>query len=385
MAPRDARISRDSVATGPTLTILLVFISVALYNVAELNFIILATFKRRNGLYFWSFIVATWGIVPYSIGFLLKSLQVEVHSWVYVTMIVVGWCCMVTGQSVVLYSRLHIVLHNAFQLRLVLGMIITNAIICHIPTTVMVYGANSAHPEPFITPYSICEKIQVTIFFLQESIISILYIKETVELMRVRKRGAITGGRGFSNATRWLMTHLIIVNIIVVMLDITISGLEYANQYYLQTSYKALVYSIKLKLEFSILNRLVEVAQGGSSAHDSSNIRTWTDAAGIQMDAFDRERRKPSAAGPGLGHNVYVRSESGAGAYDRKHPDAAVVMTTEVTIHRGRSRSGSGPEGDLESIGDRSGMTVDMSDGDFIGQSRAASHSSERRIVETRG
>jgi hypothetical protein len=290
----------------------------------------------------------------------------------------------------VLYSRLHIVLRSPSQLRLVLGMIVTNAIILHIPISILVYGANSHNPEPFITPYSVYEKVQVTLFFLQECIISGLYIKATLELMRVRRRGAMGGASKTGSDTRKLMAHLILVNVIVVLLDITILGLEYANLYDLQTSYKGVVYSVKLKLEFSILNRLVEMTQGGSSAHDSSNLRTRTDAAGIQMEGLERERRRTmagaSAGHSGLGNNVYVRSESGAGAHDLKHLDAAVVMTTEVTIHRGRPRSdSSGGGGDLESIGDRSGITVDMSEGNFIGQSRAPSHSSERAMVEACG
>src|SRR4051812_37648241 len=146
MATNDNGISKDGVPTGWTLVSIIVFISMALYNVVELSFIILATFKRRSGLYFWSFVVAAWSIGPYGVGFLLKALKVLSLSWVYVTLIVVGWCGMVTGQSVVLYSRLHLVMHNDFRLRLVLAMIIFDAIICHIPIIVMVYCANSANP-----------------------------------------------------------------------------------------------------------------------------------------------------------------------------------------------------------------------------------------------
>ncbi|KAK3302737.1 uncharacterized protein B0T15DRAFT_543780 [Chaetomium strumarium] len=271
-------------------------------------------------------------------------------------MVVAWWCCMVTGQSVVLYSRLHIVLRNRTQLRLVLGLIVANAVVCHVPVAVLASGANSHNPEPFVVPYSVYEKVQVTLFFLQECAFSGLYIKATLELMRVRarprRRGAM--GKAGTSETRRLMAHMILVNVIVVLLDITILGLDYANLYDLQTSYKGVVYGVKHKLEFSILNRLVEMTQRASSssssssaAHDGSNIRTRTDAAGIQMDGLEKKERRRrttmAAAGHGgLGNNVYVRSESGAGgvAHDMKYLDAAVVMTTEVTIHRGRPTVG---------------------------------------------
>lgn len=380
MAPSDNGISRGSVLTDTTLKAIIVFISLAFYNVGELGFIILATFKRRGGLYFWSFIVATCGIALYGLGFLIKALQLDCPSWLYTTLIVIGWYWMVTGQSLVLYSRLHLLLRNEFRLRLVLAMIITNAVICHVPITVMVYGANSSNPEPFVLPYSVYEKVQVTLFFLQETIISGLYIYETVALMRSRNG---LGAR--SGATRWLLTHLIIVNIIIVVLDVTILGLEYADLYGLQTSYKALVYSVKLKLEFSILNRLVELTtQGGSHGHDSSYLRTGAEASGVQMDTFEKERRRRNRArDSAMGNTVHVGSGVGAGAEDMRPTGASVVMTTEVTVQRrNRLDADTDLDGDLESIGDRSGRAVGSIAGDIGGQSRPPSHSSERQIIE---
>jgi hypothetical protein len=53
--------------------------------------------------------------------------------------------------------------------------------------------------------------------------------------------------------------HLLWVNVFVILLDIPILCLEYTDYYDMQTAYKALVYSVKLKLEFRILNRLVEM------------------------------------------------------------------------------------------------------------------------------
>ncbi|KAH6622608.1 hypothetical protein F5144DRAFT_614575 [Chaetomium tenue] len=405
MAPKDNGISRESVPTGTTLIIIVVFISVALYNVGELAFIIMATFKRRSGLYFWSFVVATGGIVPYGVGFLIKALQSPCPNWLYVTMIVVGWCCMVTGQSVVLYSRLHLVLRNERRLRMVLIMIITNAIICHIPITVMVYGANSSNPDPFIAPYSIYERVQVTLFFIQEAIISALYIHETVELMRTRSSGGMLdggggggsgrGGRG--GGARWLMTHLIAVNIIVVLLDATILALEYASLYDLQTSCKALAYSIKLKLEFSVLNRLVEITRGGgTSGHDSSYDRTPVELSGVRVGTLDGEQRRNwksqagggGGGGSGMGNTVHVRSCARPSVELAEPAGASVVMTTEVTVHRDRRGSMSGVDGDgdggsdLVSIGEASGMTLESTMEGTAGQSRAPSHSSERQIIE---
>ncbi|KAH7114895.1 hypothetical protein EDB81DRAFT_669302 [Dactylonectria macrodidyma] len=235
-----------------------VFLSIALYNVIELAFIIYASFKKRSGIYFWSFVVATCGILPNCIAWLLKCFGVNPSAaFVYATMIVVGWVCMVTGQSIVLYSRLHLVDHDPSHLRFVLAMIITNVIVSHVPVIIMVYGINSTHAELYASVYSVYAKVTVTLFFVQEVVISGLYIFATVRLFRDSIWHA-------KSARQRMVRHLVIMNIIIVLLDITILGLEYSGHYQLQTAYKGMAYSIKLKIEFRILNGLVDLAsQGG--------------------------------------------------------------------------------------------------------------------------
>jgi len=302
-------IDSNSVLTGPTAFVVACFLAISIYNFVELNFIILTTFKRRTGLYFWSFIFATWGIPFYSAGFLLKNFRPSTNSYVYVTFIILGWWPLVTGQAAVLYSRLHLVLDKRSWLKAVRIMIIVNIIICHVPTTVLVYGANSANPGGFTTPYSVYEKIQITIFFLQEMIISGLYIFETTKILRIT---AITG-RDSNRQYRHLLRHLLVVSIIIAALDGPILALEYANLYRLQTSYKVFVYSVKLKLEFSILNRLVEVSKARKGSTSFAQTTEHTERSdsigqgplGETMPAFRRpswnlrigSSRKPSATG----------------------------------------------------------------------------------------
>ena len=352
----DSGISKDSTATWPAMFAIIVFISIALYNVIELNFIILATFKKRRGLYFWSFLAATWGIAVYAIGFLMKDIQVG-SNVLYVTLIVAGWCSMVTGQSVVLYSRLHIVLRDRKKMRMILAMIVFNALICHTPIIVMVYGANSANPEPFLLPYSIYEKVQVTIFFIQELILSGIYISATVKLMKLE--ASVRSG------TRRIMNHLIYVNIIIVFLDITILALEYAGLYDIQTAYKALVYAVKLKLEFSILNRLIELTQGDNK-NNGSFTRSRTDKSGVTLDTFELERQKRlTKDAKNVGYNAYIHT--GVQAKPGGVTPDGVMRTTEIMVQSDRrgaardceSHSERDSERDAESVDDKSGITTD--------------------------
>jgi len=104
----------------------------------ELTVWVFYTFRKWSGLYFWSVLITTWGVTLHAIGFILKFC-VPSCNWIFSTVLAeIGWVSMVTGFSVVLYSRLHLVVHNPRVLQLVLAMIITDAFLFHVPTIVFV-------------------------------------------------------------------------------------------------------------------------------------------------------------------------------------------------------------------------------------------------------
>lgn len=308
--------------------VICVFISIAYYNVLELTISIFTSFKKRSGLYFWSILIATWGIAFNGTGYLLMHLSLTTEALVYATIILIGWCSMVTGQSVVLYSRLHIVMRHQKRLRLVLYMIIANATWLHLPIIILVYGVNSANPEPFRNPYVIFEKIQLSVFFVQELIISSLYVWETTKRLRLEKSIGDT-------RTRKIMNHLIWVNVLVVLLDISILALEFTNLFEIQTAWKPLVYSIKLKLEFSILNQLVNLTRGtsNSSVYTRSQRRGYGNGYGngVALETFNGERSRHFTV---VDEPEYeIRIGKGEINHVTPAPNAYPTKTTEITIH----------------------------------------------------
>jgi hypothetical protein len=231
------------------------FFAISFYNFVYINIKILLTFKRRQGLYFWSLVAASWGIPVHATGFLLKFFQLGGPKLMALIFIIGGWYCMVTGQSMVLYSRLHLVETDARKIRWVLIMIIVDFILLHGIMTVIFFGANSSNPGPFIRPFNIYEKLQVTGFALQECIISGLYIYKSWDMLRP----VIDD---WSRKARRIMIHLVAVNIMIIVMDLTLIGTEYANLYEIQTTYKGALYSIKLVMEFSILEQLCAYLKG---------------------------------------------------------------------------------------------------------------------------
>jgi hypothetical protein len=108
----------------------LCFSGIAIYNSLELFLTIFMTFKRRATLYFFSLVVATFGVFLYAVAVFLLVLELT-NPYISTSLVNVGWSCMVTGQSLVLYSRLHLLVRDSWILNLILGMIIIDGIVFH--------------------------------------------------------------------------------------------------------------------------------------------------------------------------------------------------------------------------------------------------------------
>jgi hypothetical protein len=260
--------------TNPTTIAIICLIAIALYNVLELNVIICGTITKTRWagrLYLSSLMTATWGIAPYAIGFLLDYLQLvpnmsngDRNAAAYIVLTAVGWVAMVTGQSVVLYSRLYLLLppERLWISGAVLFMILFDAIVVHGLGIIFLCGANSRNPGPFAQPFVVFQKVQAPIFFVQELLISGSYILEAVQLLRLDDTiDNEVFGSGQARWRRRILWRVICVNAAVILLGILPLALTYINQDGLQIACRALVYGIKLKLEISVLGQLDDLAQ----------------------------------------------------------------------------------------------------------------------------
>ncbi|KAI0597153.1 hypothetical protein F4775DRAFT_561715 [Biscogniauxia sp. FL1348] len=252
--------------TGPVLDVVSLpiamliagFLAIACYNSVEIYIFILRTFRRRNGLYFWSMLAANSGIPLHSVSSLLRYFSLAPNTPMTV-LVVLGWWLMVTGQSVVLYSRLHLVVGEPRKLRYVAAMIAAVFITLQLPTSVLFIATNAMNLKdgnPLVSTFNVFEKTQLAVFTLQESIISGLYVYEASTAL---KHMEVIKGR----KVRMLFRELVALFILVVVLDITLMTTEYTNHFLIQTTYKPLVYSIKLKVEALVLNDLVTLLQSG--------------------------------------------------------------------------------------------------------------------------
>ena len=101
----------------------------------ELLLIIFTTFKKRSA-YSSSLVIASLGVLCFQSSVFCMIFAPWANGYGIIVGVDVGWTCMVTGQSMVLWSRLHLVCRSRWKLRAILIMIITNAILCHGTQTV---------------------------------------------------------------------------------------------------------------------------------------------------------------------------------------------------------------------------------------------------------
>ena len=148
--------------------------SIGAYNALETGIVTFDSFKRYRGLYFWSMQFASWGILVHAIPAMARFIS-QASNLPTSIPFMIGWYAMVTGQAVVLYSRLHLVISDTRKVRWVLWMIITNACILHIPMTVFFFGLNRGDAR-FARPAAIFDRIQSTVFCIQDFVICGIYI-----------------------------------------------------------------------------------------------------------------------------------------------------------------------------------------------------------------
>lgn len=223
-----------------------------IYNAVEIYVLIFTTFRQRRGRYFWSMLVANSGIFVHAIVSLIRYLR-RSGTVVPGAFAVAAWCAMVTGQSVVLWSRLHLVVYNRTWTRLVLALIVTDGCAIHVPMAVLWVLCWATPPDAqaaWIERYGVCEKVSIVVFTLQETFLTGIFARQG--WYNLRPLFAFK-----TRSARLISWYLLSLFVLVFLLDVGLVVLEYTNNFVFQTTSKPLVYSIKLKVEFTVLNKLL--------------------------------------------------------------------------------------------------------------------------------
>lgn len=360
LAPRDqgvgsGKINIENIDAAQRYT-MVALLGCALWNSLEMVPIVLLTFKRYSGLYFWSMVFSTLGVILAAIGFIFLIFDIGVdNKFPPAFMAAFGWVPMVAGQSLVLFSRLHLLRLSRTLRKWILGLIIFTIVFVQMPTLALTVGSQTVHPAQhlWVKPYQIVERIQVVVFFLQEVFLSCLYLWRCFKFL-VARNGSETG---FSSDkarqdVQKMFIHLLIVNIIVIGLDATIIGLQYSGLFLFQISYKPFAYSVKLKIEASILTQLVDFVKArhrhgtftltpeAQQEWDDTLDRVFGTVADMKSDDeyHDGIKIRPQAGAKHVGSSQGTATGSGSGTAHTQPP--LKEMQQEVVVYPTRYTQG---------------------------------------------
>lgn len=178
---------------------------------------------------------------------------------------------MVTAQSLVLYSRLHLIIRNHRILRGALIMIITTSIAVEIPNWVTSWFAYDTDPKvtKLWTPRDdIMLRISQLVIFLQESSLSILYIWGTVKILSPNDKINI-------RRVKW---DLIAISSFTIATDLVNVILTYTNEHYAKEPIQNFSYAFKLRVEFVVLNQLMAVTSQSHASNYNAGARYVKDS-----------------------------------------------------------------------------------------------------------
>jgi hypothetical protein len=253
--------SANSASFTPQDIAIFSFCAMAMLKGTENIIDALTTFKSWRGLYFYAMIVCNVGLIVHDITIIpiLFDSSNDLSFKAAIFGINFAWVMMVTGFATILYSRLSVVCRDQRIIRFALIMIIVDAICIHGPA--FFASIVSAFPgyEAFGVFHDAFEEYQVMFFFVQEAVLSGIYIRSIYIL---RKQEA-------SKRYDRVLKHAIIMNVFVISLDFLVAALQFASLYSLQAPLKAFIYSIKAHVEFRVLNALKKSIQGPSASVNS--------------------------------------------------------------------------------------------------------------------
>lgn len=334
------------------------FCAIGYWMSIELLILVYVTFKRHSGLYFWSIVITTVGIILQTTGYILKAFENKTPIILVIIICKVGWILNVTGFAIVLWSRLHLVVNQHRFLKYLLIMIIVNAFLWHTPVVIFEFGLMHGKAQPYYHLMQIFERIQQTLFTLQETILSSLYIYHTVRFLNV----------GYPMHTRKVMWLLLCVQVLVVALDAMLTTFDYIDWFTLKCTIHPFIYAIKLKLEFIVLNQLQALVKRGHTPGLGlgSNIpisdlenKSEDQIPSPQFVASTKTGRKGSVFDRG-----FITKAGAATTLSLKTPGASTNGSLEQEINRlghakhdsGQTLHGDDLEFDLKSIVGRDGV-----------------------------
>jgi hypothetical protein len=102
-------------------------------------------------------------------------------------------------------------------------------------------------PGPYLKPYAVWERLQLSLYFVQETSIGLVYVYEIMRMLKPHAGEGISFGPSTSGGTsrkwrsensRMVLKHLVYISLLIVALDVSLLVTEYIGHYEIQVIYK---------------------------------------------------------------------------------------------------------------------------------------------------
>jgi len=181
--------------------------------------------------------------------------------------------------------------------------------------------------NPKFKPFDITEKIAISVFTIQELIISSVYLWESVRILRV-------GELVQKESNRRRIQRLFLANVVIIAMDVITLTLEFSALWGVWCSFKGFGYSVKLKVEFAILNQLRDSVKPSNSNGSHSGAYGYRSGDNdISLESRGKNGKGMKATGLSLDRHTWKELE------DRE----TIKKTTEIEV-RHDATSGMEPQ-----------------------------------------
>jgi hypothetical protein len=228
-----------------------------------------------------SILVVSLGIIVETVSFILHIFILSIQSPAYFTIDTVGLIAVLTGFSMVLYSRLHLLTQNHRFMRGILIMISIVSILGLTPAVTEMIVLSTGNLSLGLQLSDIASYVQI-IFAVQECVLSSLYIyffwgytNDVPERIKAKIQKEV-------KATFCL---LVMAYGWIIMSNVLIYVLDFKKIFLARDLCFNPVYAIKIEIEFFVLNRLVSISQLKRDALSNPSLTISTPGTQLAQSA----------------------------------------------------------------------------------------------------
>ncbi|OGM48236.1 hypothetical protein ABOM_002218 [Aspergillus bombycis] len=256
-------------------------LAIAAYNSVELFYWIFSFFRRYRGCYFWSLLVTAWGIIIFATAVVLSVANMGPPAFISITY-TLGFLTMVTGSVMVLYARLHLVTMDRTP-QYVLLLIIFTTCTLHLPLCIinLIKECKGVSARPALASFARnYEHFVILCSCAREVFISGVYL-----WVAFRNLKPILDAKGHEG--RRVIRELTIFNVFVLVSAAVLVVLDHTNHDQVKQGYGPMAASVKLKMEFAVLNKLVNLVQSPLHLNQVTSLHLSTEDYSFQTSDPD--------------------------------------------------------------------------------------------------